>query len=175
MRGIFIALRELGLPLVIDLCRVSHHTVLRSSITIIILKCYWYSQQVICSCWFLKLTKKMQVIPKGYSFGRLIFHCLLRKKEKPLRVADIGQFCNSCRCSLQFVSWEFCSNSVHITAKRLLWKCYKNYSIFCSLLIFVAVMSHHRISVFSTLPVSQSHQNALKRNYASSIPFHEKF
>lgn len=98
---------------------------------------------------------------KRLQFQKTNFSLLVEKKiEKSLRDAEVGQFYNSCRCSLQFVSWEFCSNSVHITAKRLLWKCYKNYSIFCSLLIFVAVMSHHRISVFSTLPVSQSHQNA---------------
>lgn len=41
MRGIFTALSKLELPLVIDILRVSHHTVLLSSIImqIITLKC----------------------------------------------------------------------------------------------------------------------------------------
>lgn len=41
MRGIFIALRKLGLLLVIDICRAAYHTVLLSPTTmpIIILKC----------------------------------------------------------------------------------------------------------------------------------------
>jgi len=82
MREIFIALRKLGLPLVIDMHRVSHHT--RSAFfnhhanyyTKMLMR-----QRVIYSCWFIKLAEKMQVIQKEDNFGKLVSHCLLRKNS----------------------------------------------------------------------------------------------
>lgn len=92
----------------------------------------------------------MPVIQIEDDFEKLVCHRLSRKNSETTEMWKRVNFVIV--TDVHYSSYR--GNFVLTLLGSQLRECYKNYSIFCSRLIFAAVMSHHRISVSSILPVS---------------------